>query len=444
MERDCKSPDIERVPLDDVQVRPVCPHERARWDELMAAHHYLGFRQMPGESIRYVAEHQGTWLSLLGWASGSFKCGPRDRWIGWIPEVQWRRLPLVVCNQRFLVLPHVRVPNLASRVLSLNVKRLSRDWQAFHGHPVALAETFVDRARFTGACYRAAGWIELGETQGFGRNAGRYYHHGQVKAIFVFPLVRKVQSALASSFLPPRLQTGALAIVDLNEVQIDGQDGLIAVLRGVQDTRKRRGVRHEQVSILATAVAACLAGSRSFAAIADWASHQSQDVLERLGCRWNYSQVKYVPPSEPTLRRTLKSVDAEDVDRRVGAWLARQANGKAVALDGKTLRGSRTEKTKAVHLVSALLHGEGVVIGQTAVSEKSNEITAVKPLLDPLDLEGKVVTADAMHAQVEHARYIVEDKKADYVLTVKANQPTLMREIDAMDDGLFSPSIHDC
>lgn len=439
MEYGSASPFIEQLRLDQVRVRPVCAHERSRWDELMACHHYLGFRQMPGESVRYVAEHHGEWVALLGWASAAFKCGARDRWIGWTPELQWRRLPLVVCNQRFLVLPHVRVPNLASRVLSLNVKRLSRDWQTFHGHPVALAETFVDRARFTGACYRAAGWVELGETRGFGRNAGRYYHHGQAKYIFVYPLVRRAQCALAGAFLPPNLQTGALAIVDLNEIEIDGEGGLIDILRGVQDKRKRRGVRHAQVAILTTAVAACLAGMKSFASIAEWAANQSQSVLERLGCQWNFRLARYVPPSEPTLRRTLKSVDADDVDRRVGAWLAQQTSGKAVALDGKTLRGSRSEGAKPAHLVAALLHDEGVVIGQTAVSEKSNEITAVKPLLDPLQLQGMVVTADAMHAQVEHARYIVEEKKADYLFTVKANQPSLLREIDDMDNRLFSP-----
>lgn len=440
MERVSKPPpDIEQVRLDQVHVRPVCADERLRWDELMARHHYLGFRQMPGESVRYVAEHRGEWLALLGWASAAFKCGARDRWIGWTPELQWQRLPLVVCNQRFLILPHVRVPNLASRVLSLNVKRLSRDWQAFHGHPVALAETFVDRTRFTGACYRAAGWAELGATRGFGRNAGRYYHHGQAKAILVYPLVRRVQSALASAFLPPKLQTGASAIVDLNDIEIEGEGGLVDVLRGVQDKRKRRGVRHEQVAILTTAVAACLTGAKSFAALAEWAANQSQNVLERLGIKWNFRLKRYIPPSEATLRRTLKSVDADDVDRRVGAWLAQQTSGKAVALDGKTLRGSKSKGTKPVHLVAALLHEEGVVIGQTAVSEKSNEITAVKPLLDPLNLEGMVVTADAMHAQVEHARYIIEEKKADYLFTVKANQPSLLREIDDMDSRLFSP-----
>lgn len=430
---------LESVSLRLVRVRPVSAPERARWDELMARHHYLGFRQMPGESVRYVAEFQGEWLALLGWASAAFKCGPRDRWIGWSPEFQWRRLPLVVCNQRFLVLPHVHIPNLASRVLSLNVRRLSRDWQAFHGHPVALAETFVDRARFTGTCYRAAGWLELGETKGFGRNAGRYYHHGRVKAVFVYPLVNKVQSALASAFLTPSLQTGASAIVDLNEIKIEGEGGLVEVLRGVRDQRKRRGVRHKQVAILATAVAACLAGAKSFVAIAEWAANQSQNILERLGIQWNFRLARYVAPSEATIRRTLKSVDADEMDQRIGNWLAERANGTGLALDGKTLRGSKKAGGKPVHLVSALLHGEGVVIGQTAVSEKSNEITAVKPLLDPLDLTGKVVTADAMHAQVEHARYIVEEKKADYLFTVKANQPTLLSNIEDMPNRLFFP-----
>ena len=190
----------------------------------MSTHHYLGFRQMPGESIRYVAEHQGEWMALMGWATAAFKCGPRDRWIGWTPELQWKRLPLVVGNQRFLILPDAHVPNLASRILALNVRRLSQDWLAAHGHPVALAETFVDPSRFTGTCYRAANWLALGETKGFGRNGGRYYHHGHTKVVFVFPLIKNAQDALASDFLPTKLRIGRSEIVNLSKIELGGTD----------------------------------------------------------------------------------------------------------------------------------------------------------------------------------------------------------------------------
>jgi hypothetical protein len=407
----------------------------------MSTHHYLGFRQMPGESIRYVAEHQGEWMALMGWATAAFKCGPRDRWIGWTPELQWKRLPLVVGNQRFLILPDAHVPNLASRILALNVRRLSQDWLAAHGHPVALAETFVDPSRFTGTCYRAANWLALGETKGFGRNGGRYYHHGHTKVVFVFPLIKNAQDALASDFLPTKLRIGRSEIVNLSKIELGGTDGLIAVLERVQDPRKPRGIRHKQVSILTVAICACLAGERSFAAMAEWAADLDQNALERLGCRWDFNKARYAAPSEPTLRRTIEGVNAEEVDLLVGAWLAKQSKSGATALDGKTLRGSKTESGKAIHLLAALQHGTGVVVGQRQVSDKSNEITAAQPLLENLDLAGQMVTADAMHTQTELARYIVEEKKADYLFIVKGNQPTLEKAIDGMDAGLFSPSV---
>lgn len=148
-------------------VRPARREERARWRELMQQHHYLGFARIVGESLCYVASRGADWVALLGWGSAALKCGPRDGWIGWQRSLQWRRLHLIANNVRFLILPGWHQPNLASRLLALNLKRLSRDWELYFGHPILIAETFVDSARFRGTCYRAAGWQVLGQTRGF-------------------------------------------------------------------------------------------------------------------------------------------------------------------------------------------------------------------------------------------------------------------------------------
>ena len=139
--------------LSAVSVRPVRDgEERAEWDRVMDAGHYLGFRGMFGGGLRHIAVGpDGRWLALLGWCSGAFKVKARDAWVGWAPEQQFRRLHLVANNCRFLVLPAGRVPNLASRALALSLRRLSDDMEAVFGHPVLLAETFVDPSRFTGA-----------------------------------------------------------------------------------------------------------------------------------------------------------------------------------------------------------------------------------------------------------------------------------------------------
>lgn len=426
------------VDLQSLVVRPILAAEEAAWDELMAKHHYLGFRTLSGESLKYVAlTPQGEWVALLGWGGAALKNRHRDRWIGWSVEQHFQRLKFIANNQRFLILFPTK--NLASRVLALNTKRLAKDWQAVYGHPVLIAETFVDHHRFSGTCYRAAGWLPLGQTSGYGRNAGTYYYHGQTKTIFVLPLRKNARQLLSAPFLPPELTGGEKAMVDLNAVSVGS---LLPYLATIRDPRKRRGIRHQQVSILAVAVCALLSGAKSFAAIGQWAAGLSQDLLVRLGCRKSERLRKYIPPSEPTLRRTLQAVDAEEVDRAVGNWLAAQKQDLGIAIDGKALRGSKGANGKPVYLVAALLQREKIVIAQGQVDQKSNEITAFQPLLEPLEVAGKVITADAIHTQAENARFVVEKKKADYLFPVKQNQKNLFEAIRDLDEEDFSPSVH--
>ena len=184
------------------------------------------------------------------------------------------------------------------------------------------------------------------------------------------------------------------------------------------------------------ATCACLSGARSFEAIAQWAATLPIDALRRLGCK------RPKPPSEPTFRRTLQRLDATSLDRKIGQWLATQniLSGKGIAIDGKTVRGARDGEKKAPHLLSAVLHHEGIILAQQPVDDKTNEIPNVKPLLKELNIEGAVLTADALHTQTETARYLVEDKKAHYVFTVKDNQPTLKKDIQELGLSAFPPS----
>jgi hypothetical protein len=140
----------------------------------------------------------------------------------------------------------------------------------------------------------------------------------------------------------------------------------------------------------------------------------------------------------------LQRLDADRLDREIGQWLARQHPfaGRALAVDGKTLRRGHDSGQRAPHLLSAILHQEAVVVGQIAVEEKTNEIPKLPQLLDALALEDAVVTADALHTQQETARYLVEDKKADYLFVVKDNQPTLRQDIAALELKSFPPSAH--
>jgi len=157
--------DKSRVVVGEVEVRLARPDERRRWDALMDRHHYLGFRQFAGRGLRHVALWCGHWLALMGWQSGAFKCAPRDRWLGWHRSVQFRRLHLIGNNTRFLILPEAQgIANLASRVLGRSARRVSADWEAAWGHPLELAETFVDCARFHGGAYDASNWVRVGRS----------------------------------------------------------------------------------------------------------------------------------------------------------------------------------------------------------------------------------------------------------------------------------------
>jgi len=204
--------------------------------------------------------------------------------------------------------------------------------------------------------------------------------------------------------------------------QLPGAASLVEVLKLVPDPRARRGIRHGLPGIVAVALAAVVAGARSFAAIGQWASELTAAQLAVLGLS------REVAPDASTFRKVFARLDAAALDQLAGAfvWVSTRVAGgrRVIAIDGKTVRGARTASNAAPHLVSALDHASGTVLGQLAVAAKSNEIPAVRTLLAGFDLAGVVVTVDAMHTQADTATAIT-GAGGDYVFTVKANQPGL-------------------
>jgi hypothetical protein len=420
-----------------VEVRLVAASERALWNRLMKRHHYLGFHSLIGQSLRYVAVHEGRWLALLGWGAAALRCKARDQWIGWTEALKLQRLPLVANNLRFLILPDVTVPNLASRVLSLNLKRLSADWQAAYGHPIYLVETFVDPRFYRGTCYRAAGWLLLGNTRGFANHHGTYTHHGHIKSVFVRSLHKDAPQQLADPYaqlnIKPKVRSMRLSYPDA--------DMLHKALLKIPDCRMPRGIRHNKLSILSIAICATLCGATSFDAIAQWGKACSQKMLKRLRCRKGPKTGRYDPPSEPAIRRFLQALDAPAVDEAISSWVVSLLErGMVAAMDAKTLKGARTSTGHQVQLLSAFLINQGAVVAQQQIPSSTNEITMVNALLDPVPLEGAVVTADAIHTQKATAAYLVEEKKADYLFTVKDNQPSLKDAIQDLNLVDFPPS----
>jgi predicted transposase YbfD/YdcC len=204
---------------------------------------------------------------------------------------------------------------------------------------------------------------------------------------------------------------------------------LLDLLAQVPDPRKKRGRRHTLAGLLAVGLAAVIAGSRSFAAIGQWAADAGADVLTALGASRGAAE-------ESTFRRAFAAVNADTLDTVLGAWLwtrSAQVMGRLViAIDGKTIRGARDKNGKAPHLVAALAHGIGAVLGQVAVAAKSNEIPAVRDLLAAFtNLAGTVITIDAMHTQTDTAEAIIA-RGVDYVMTVKGNMPTLYKRLKTL------------
>lgn len=158
------------------------------WNAFIERHHYLGYEPIPGAQLRYFVRGGGQVLALLSFGASAWKIKPRDEFIGWSPERRRQSLHLIINNARFLLLPWIRCRNLASRVLALISRRLPDDWHARYGFRPVLLETFVEKPRFTGTCYKAANWLYLGDTQGRGKLDTLHRGGEPIKAIWVYPL----------------------------------------------------------------------------------------------------------------------------------------------------------------------------------------------------------------------------------------------------------------
>ena len=181
--------------LDVRQVRRTA--EEALFNSLVQQHHYLGYTQPVGEHLKYLVYAGARPIACLAWSSAPRHLGSRDRFIGWAPKARLANIGLLAYNTRFLILPWVTVPHLASHLLGRIARRLSVDWQALYGHPIYFLETFVDPQRFLGTCYRAANWIHLGVTTGRGKDAPTKAVNRPIKNVLGYPLVKDFRQRLS-------------------------------------------------------------------------------------------------------------------------------------------------------------------------------------------------------------------------------------------------------
>jgi hypothetical protein len=168
----------------------------ALYKGLVGTYHYLGYQQAAGAQLKYIAYFQDRPIACLSFGPAAWKISPRDQFIGWSVQDRRQNLPWVVNNDRFVILPWVQIHCLASFLLGAVVRRLRRDWQSTYGHDLALAETFVEKARFAGSAYAAANWTCVGQTVGRGRNDRTHAETAPLKSIWLYPLRRDFRVVL--------------------------------------------------------------------------------------------------------------------------------------------------------------------------------------------------------------------------------------------------------
>ncbi|MDR3377868.1 MAG: DUF4338 domain-containing protein, partial [Verrucomicrobiae bacterium] len=456
-------------------VRLLEDFEREPFDEQLVAKHYLKNANAVGRVLRYVAEYRGQWVALLIFSSPAFHIKLRDQWLHWTPRQVRERRHLIAQNARFLVLAAPgQWPNLASRVLKLVCERLPGDWQAHFGYPVQVAETFVDPQRFRGTCYKAAGWQQLGPTQGYERDWQDFYtdtkHPKQlwVRALGPAALEQVRAPGLSAALAdpqgppPPACPVRAARLGSLWE----------CFRKKSTDPRDPRGVRHKLAGCLTLMALAVTAGCKGPHAIFEFAQSLSQAQRGRLRCRPRRGQPRaYDAPCERTFRRLLEKVDSEELKNVLTGWLAAEdptplqvvhVHGKvvknaqpaparsaaqqaqALALDPSEVPAElqKPKADKALMLVNFQTTDQRLV-DQVAGPRDTNEETTVAAQLPRMDLLGVCLTADAAHTVKANCRQLTQNNGAEFFLFLKKNQPLALAKAEQLLPGTLPPSGHD-
>ena len=464
----------EPLLLEGVSLRLIEESERERFDQELINKHYLKNANVVGRVLRYVAEYVGQWVALLVFGSPALHLKLRDQWLHWTPRQVKERRHLIAQNARFLVLgASGRWPNLASRVLKLVCERLTQDWQEHFGYPVLVMETFVDPERFRGTCYKAAGWQQLGPTQGYERDWRDFYTDTQhPKQLWVRALGEAALEQALAAELPPALADPQSPLPPACPVRTDELDSLRERFhKRMTDPRKPRGVRHQLASTLTLIALAVAAGCQGPHAIGEFAQSLSHPQRRRLRCRPRRGRPReYDVPSERTIRRLLKKVNCEQLKSVVVAWqaaedptplellhgdgkavknaepapprsAAQQAEAAALPPSEVSLELQKPKADKALILVNFQTTGQRLV-DQVAVPQDTNEEAAVAAHLPKMDLAGVCLTADAAHTVKANCRQLTQGNGAEFFLFLKGNQPTALAKAEQLLPGNTPPSSH--
>ena len=422
------------VVLSELEVRPALPEEMQRVATLLNDQHYLGAGRQVGRTLVQIVHLRERWAAIFLWGPAAMKLIDRDEWIGWTHRQRAERLGLIVQNRRFLVLAETRMPNLASRAMGLALRQLPEQWEEKHGFRPLLAETFTDIESFEGTCYKASNWQPCGLTKGFEptHRADFYREHKRPKKLWLKTLSRNTRVILTGMDLPAVYQPGcdlqtAERALPLKKAHIES---LRDVLREVPDPRA--GNRSWPISTLLTLICmGLLAGRKNLASI-----HRYGQFLTPQQRVWlNFlPKLRGVPgrraPSYKALYHLLGLLDPNVLADTLQGWLAAHHGTlpRALALDGKYIRD-------LMLTLSLSEHESGTPVAITIASKEpksetsktEGELTAAKRLYQSVELQGAVITGDALHCERENIQLVVENN-GDALFQLKGNQPTALAE----------------
>jgi predicted transposase YbfD/YdcC len=415
----------------------------ARCDQLICEHHYLHNVTLVGEHLRYAFVYKGRWLAVATWSSAAFHIKDRDRFIGWTPQQCRRRLALLANNSRLLVLPDCHYPNLISRFMKLMLGQLSVDWQTRWGHPLALVETFVDPRFYQGTAYKVSGWSHLGKSAGWTRDADDFYEKNDApKQIWVRELTKKACVKLRAPQLPQAWAKVEAAVSARCTAKVRQIGGLRQIVEEeAQEFRRPQALGYPLAGLICLMVMAAAQGvMRGPQDLADYADTLTDAQLRALKFRSKPGHPRQLrAPRKTTFTRVLHRVDDATVERLLLRWqdqILGPRQDRIVIVDGKKVRHGGVEIVNSVD-------SQGRFLGSVVTDSKSNEIPAGRQVLRGQDLLGKIVLVDALHTQDETARQILFEGGGDYLMTVKANQPTLQETLENLfTQQAFPPSAH--
>lgn len=433
--------DAKLVTKNSLRVR-VCPEHQIRWfDRQLRDNHYLGAGEPIGDYLRQIVEIDERPAALLVWGPACYALKDRDLWIGWSATQRVERLKLIVQNRRFLVLAAKgSSPNLASQTMGAALRALPGHWQECFGYQPFLAESFTDPEAYEGTCYKASNWQPIGMSAGNSRHRADFYiPNDRPKKLWVHEMGTQGKMGLRAQTLPKVCEPGVCpppnGVMPVNQSQMLS---LKQVFLKAPDPRAKN-TRFGIGPVLTIIAMALLAGRREIAEIARFANTLTQAQRRQLILPLKKrTKAFHEVPGYSVFYQVLTRMDPEAFAKLLSDWLQINAGSLpvALALDGKMIRDHIGLLTLAQHEDGA---PQAVAIYDQKEGTERCELSAAQSLLKDIpSLDGKLVTADALHCQRESARTIVE-RGGDYLFQVKANQPNLLKKAEGINSLSSTP-----